>query len=576
MTKKHCQEAEVNKEGDQPKIKHAENFFHSFFQLLSKKNSGISITNVSIWLGIGIIIANTLSLLFPLTLLQIYDRVIPNKSLSTLAVLSVVVITAIICEAILRTCIAKINQWLDAKFEYQYGIENIKKIMKLPIREFTSKGIGFYLEKLEQMNDLKNFYAGQALTSIFNTPFIIIFLLLITHIGGYLVLAPITVITCIALMLYYLTPQVNKSNEEKQKNNISISNFTINTLNNIHYIKSQALESQMLRRHERLYQKKRELHHTELKKHLMQLIMQMGSQLMMILVAIVGAPLVMTNSLSIGGLAACIIISSRCVQPLNTMAQVWIQLQTAIETKTSIDNAFHFDDTNSLQNQLIGNPIEIHIDNVSILKENKLILKNINLHIHHGICIAIEGSKGLIKSVLFEALLKDTVPNQGNIYINKTNINEIPQKNLATVFSYITKDQSLYNATILENLTEFHKNRDSTALQIAEEIGLMTFVNKLPQGIHTELNISAINQMPSGIKQLITITRGLTRPSSIILFDEANAYLSIQSDKKVINLLKKIKHTKTIIIASQRQSLNNIADVKYKIEKNRLLEVQHA
>lgn len=544
-------------------------FFNTLRVLASKK----SLIWTAALLGFGIIVANLLSLIFPLALLQIYDRVIPNHSTSTLIVLVLIVISAVVCESILRISIAQINQWLDSKFEYQYGIENIRRITDLSIKNFKQRGIGFYIEKLEEIEKLKNFYAANALSSIFNIPFIIIFLGLVGHIGGALVATPIIITTLIAATLYYLTPIINKNHKQKNEINTKLSNYIINTLENMHYIKAQAIEAQMLRRYERLYESKLALNLTEWKTHILQLIRSLGGQIIMLAVAVTGAPMVINNQLSIGGLAACIILSSRCVQPLNTAAQVWIRLQTVNRAKETIETALNNQQQEAAQKTIPKPPINILFDDVAVISEKNTILQNLRLEVPFGSCIAIEGGNTILKSMLFKLLLNETNPSSGKVVLNNTQVNKIKPSAIASCFSYISKDYAIYNDTIINNLTEFDERRTALAIHISEALGLIKYIQRLPDGFDTVLNSRKILQMPVGIKQLINITRGLTKPSDIILFDEANAFLSIPADRLLIKYLDKIKHKKTLIIASQRYSLTSIADKKYKITSKTLNEV---
>ena len=102
---------------------------------------------------------------------------------------------------------------------------------------------------------------------------------------------------------------------------------------------------------------------------------------------------------------------------------------------------------------------------------------------------------------------------------------------------------------------------------------MLSYIQKLPDGMHTKLSPEKLPRIPRGISQLMTITKALARPCDIILFDEANTYLSIEADQKVILYLKKLIGKKTIILNSQRQSLNKIAEKTFYFKNKKLVEV---
>ena len=136
---------------------------------------------------------NILSLALPFTMLQIYDRILPNEAYGTAVVLVVGVGIAILLELLLRYA----RSWLLASSAANYELTTISKLvdslMKADYHHMESLGSGAIAQGLKGVGEMREVYSGQAAVAMMDLPFVMIFLGLVAYIGGPLVFIPILV-----------------------------------------------------------------------------------------------------------------------------------------------------------------------------------------------------------------------------------------------------------------------------------------------------------------------------------------------------------------------------------------------
>lgn len=520
-------------------------------------------------------IINVLSVVFPIVLLQVYDRVIPNLAVNTLILLLLGVAIALIFEVILKILRYYLSGWADAKFEFLTSCKAFKHLMECRLQEFENEGAGVHLKRLNALNLLRDFYSGQAVISVVDIPFLLLFLLLIGYISGWLIVVPISILIFFIFRLIPHLKNLQKILEANQKREDLRTNYIVETLGNIHTVKSMAMEAQMIRRYERL-QKIAAIFDHDLSIHNAKLVTLTRnlSQVMIVAVIAFGSLLVMSNQLTIGGLAACMLLSTRCMQPISTVVTVWSRLKLVTIARNDI-------------NTLLKMPIEskpnlpnidsitgkIVFDNVSFRynKNEPWIIKNLNLTIEQKEIISITGEGLAGKSTLLWLIMGILSPTAGNIFIDDKDISHYQLESLRKKIAYLPQKPILFNGTIMENLTMFQEDKyEEQAKQAAAFVGLSDTIVKLPDGYNTVVANHAIEALSRGINQRIAIARAFITEPPIVLFDEANTAIDIQGDGIIRKVLNRLVRKCTLIIVSHRPSILNLATKHYLLENSQL------
>ncbi|HBN49748.1 MAG TPA: ABC transporter ATP-binding protein, partial [Thalassospira sp.] len=248
-------------------------------------------------------VINLLSLALPVTLLQVYDRVLPHNAIPTLTLLILGVFGALVLEAALRLGRAYISSLSAAKFEHKSSQAAVGHLLATSLSDYEKTAPGLHLQRLNSLNVLRDFYAGQAIGAVIDLPFIILFLGLIAIIGGKLVLVPLGILFAFMLTAMILGRRLRRALDERSQADERRYNFIIETLTGIHTIKAMAMENLMIRRHDQLQIQCSEDDLVAARcAHAAINSSASFSMITMILVAGVGSLLVINADLTVGGL----------------------------------------------------------------------------------------------------------------------------------------------------------------------------------------------------------------------------------------------------------------------------------
>lgn len=200
------------------------------------------------------------------------------------------------------------------------------------------------------------------------------------------------------------------------------------------------------------------------------------------------------------------------------------------------------------------------------------VLENINIHVERGKTLGIIGTVGAGKTTLMNLLTRLYVVPKGKIFIDHTDINDIPLDVIRNNICYITQDNFLFSTSLKENISLFKEEyeedeiRDSTKkAKIYDEI------SRMPEELETIIGDRGVD-LSGGQKQRVVISRAFLMKSNIIIFDDTFSALDNKTEKELIANVKELTRGKTCIIISNRISDINHADEIIVLEDGKVEE----
>lgn len=525
-------------------------------------------------LAVASLFLNILGLAMPMSLLQVYDRILPNKSTGTMVLLLLSVLGALALESVLNFGRSWVTGWVGARFEHKAGCEALRRMVMTGIDNFEKEGSGVHLERMNSLSTVREFYAGQALLTILDLPFALLYLGLVYMMGGGLVLVPIVLLVAFA----FAAMQVGHSLREAIQKRIAADdrrfNFIIEVLGGIHSVKAMSMEAQMVRRYERLQEGCAEGYYRVALKSANALgVSSFFSQMTTIAVAAFGSVIVMDGNMTTGGLAACSLLAGRAMAPLQKALGVWTRFQTFLLARERLEEIFKMPPEAASDLPPLDNVRgRLELENISFRFSDKGpdIISEASIVVEEGECVAILGGNGSGKTTLLTAMQGALRPQTGRVLIDGEDVTAFEPQSVRDKIAYLPQMGVLFQGTILQNITMFRPHLEDVAVETAALLGLDEVVSTMPMGFDSSVGDGAYDSLPRGIKQRIAIARALVNNPRIVLFDEANTAVDGAGDNFLRVWLERAKGKRTLVLVTHRPSLVKLADRVYDLDHGRL------
>lgn len=533
------------------------------------------------WTGLSSIAINILALATPLVMLQVFDRILSKGSLETLTLIMSSAALAICFEALLRILRSNLSAWHAAQFEHRAMIGVASRMLAMPLHQFERLGTGAHQDNFKAVQSLKAYYSGQTFQQIVDLPFVALYIgvAALIHpwiglllLGGYLIFA---------LVVWAMGWGHRKRIVSRSESDLRRGNFLVETLANIHTLKSMSMEALMLRRYERLQEAgARAMANLAHALDIANGIGNLFSPLMSMLTGALGAYLVVKGQLTTGELAACMMLGFRALAPIQRLGPIWARHQ---QEEVMRENLAKTMTEPELPRRTIATSTEQpHADSAPSLKlehvsyqfpgaEHKL-LDDISLEIKPGECIAIHGDNGCGRTTLLHLLCGMISPTQGKVLLDNQDLRQMEPDILHKRIAYLPQRSHMFEGTLLENITVFDTKRTDPALDMARALRIDAFVSKMQRGWDTQVGDASSESMPPGHRQRIAIVRALSAGSEILLFDDASAAVDAAGESFLLEHLKAIKGKRMIVIVSQRPSMQRLADRSVTLVDGKLVE----
>lgn len=502
---------------------------------------------------------NLFVLATPLFTMNVYDRVIPNNAIETLWMFTFGVIVVYLIDIFLKFTRTYLLEIAAKKSDIIISSIVFEKVLDLTL-ESHPKSVGAFASNLKDFDSIRSFLTNATLTVLIDIPFTILFLLLIGYIGGTLVLIPLVISIAILSYAFAIKNPLQKSIESTHQAAAQKNGILIETLQNIETIKVLGLAGKMQWNYE---ESTGEIANKSLKSRLLSSsipnVTAFLVQLNTILCILYGVYLINDFELTMGGLIAIIILSSRTVAPLGQAASLITNYEDAKTSYEAIDSII----TRPVERpkakefirreNIIGN---IEFRNVTFTYPDTQIavLNDVSFTINKGEKVAILGRIGSGKSTIAKLLLKLYEPQSGSILIDGIDIKQLDPADLRKSIGYIPQEIHLFQGTIKENiLNNYRYYTDEEMLEVSKIGGVDEFVKTHPLGYEMPIGERGVG-LSGGQKQTVGIARALLSDANTLLFDEPTNAMDQTTETNTINKLKSVIEDKTLFLVTQKMS----------------------
>lgn len=270
-----------------------------------------------------------------------------------------------------------------------------------------------------------------------------------------------------------------------------------------------------------------------------------------------GSKLILNGSITVGDFVAFNTYITLFVNPVNWIPGLISKFKRAQVSYKRLDKLLNLEkediEIGKTYDELIGN-IEIRDLSFEYPENVVPVLNNINLSISKGETLGIIGTIGSGKTTLMNLLLRLYTVEDGKIFIDGKDINEIPLKQLRDSIVYITQDNFLFSTTLKENINLFKDIYEDEEIEESTKKSMIyDEIMNMNDGIDTVIGERGID-LSGGQKQRVVISRAFLNKSNIIIFDDTFSALDNKTEKSVLENVRELTGDKTCIIVSNRIS----------------------
>lgn len=511
---------------------------------------------------------NIFALGLPIFILQVYDRVLPNLGLTTMQFLVVGLIAVMLLDFFLKTARASVTTYTGARFEHLARVSAVDHILRTPQDVYESDTPGVYLDKVNAIGVVKDFYSSQIGTLMIDLPFAIFFLGMIWFLGGIMVAVPLGLLCLFGIMAALVGSNLRKAVDNRSQVDNRRYDFLIEIINGIHTVKAQAFKNLLQRRFDPLQEMSaRAVRSVAMQSSIAQSLGSTFGQLNMACVIGTGAVLVIDGALSAGELAACTLLSGRAMQPLQSAMGLWTNFQTI---RVACDNAVSVlelpaEDLRNMPDmpKILGD-LEFRDVTFGYAGMDEPLIKNLTLNVKAGEMIGIEGENSSGRSTLLKLMIGLIRPTHGQVLLDGHDLAKHKSQSYRKQMAFLSADADVYSGTILDNMTYFRGGKYiGKAIKIAKQLGIDEEIKRLPEGYGTQVGDGAGGILPAGFIQRITIIRAMVDDPKVVLFDNANNGLDSNSDNTLMEYMRSLHGKATVILVTSRPSWLRMADHRY-------------
>jgi len=518
------------------------------------------------------------ALVTPLFFQVVVDKVLVHQSLSTLDVLVFALIVVSLFEAFLGGLRAYVLAHTTSRIDVTLGARLFRHMLNLPIAYFEARRIGDTVARVRELETIRNFLTGSALTSVIDAFFIVVFLAVMFYYAPFLTWIVIGSIPFYIALTFFVTPTLRKRIEEKFHRGAENQAFLVENINGIETVKASAIEPQMRRRWEEQLAAyvKASFKATNLNNIASQTA-QVISKITMALTLYFGAHMVIAGDLTVGMLVAFNMLSGRVTGPILRLAQLWQELQQigvsverlgdVLNTKSEINNSQNRARMPEIKGEVIFDTVSFRYQ-----PDTPLILDNISLNIKAGEIIGLVGASGSGKSTLTKLVQRLYVPEKGRILIDGIDISMVDPAWLRRQIGVVLQENFLFNKSIQENIALADPGLSiEQIIDAAKLAGAHEFIVQLPQGYDTIIGERGCT-LSGGQRQRLAIARALVTNPRLLIFDEATSALDYESESIIQKNMKHIAKGRTVFIIAHRLSTVYDANRIFVMDKGSIIE----
>ncbi len=515
---------------------------------------------------IASLVVNILALAGILFTRQVYDRVIPAESYPTLYVLFSGVFVAIIFGFVMRKLRTRVTDLLGKRADLRISDRVFGHALRIK-NTHRPRSTGTFISQIRELDSVRELLTSTTVTAFADMPFFFLFCIVFWYIAGSLVWVPIAAVILMILPGLLAQGKLRAYANQAMRESALRNAMLVEAIQGNEDIKTLQAEQR--------FQAQWNNYNAvaaDVNLRLRSLISTLNSWTQSVqtaafaVIVLFGAPMVMDGELSTGSLIAASILGGRMIAPMAGITQILSRWQQAKVALNGINQLMELPVDHPVgQKKVHKSALQGHyqIKNAHFTyhaEQQNASLTIKNLEINPGETIAVLGRNGAGKSTLLQVLSGLLEPKDGTVTIDGVSLGHIDPADVRRDIGLMGQNSGLFHGTIRDNLTlGAPLATDDELMRALNMTGALSFIQKIPTGLDYVIAEGG-RGLSGGQRQSLLLSRLFLRNPHIALLDEPTSALDEVTEKQFIAALNEWRKGKTVVIATHKMSIVNLAD----------------
>ena len=534
---------------------------------------------------IASVLINVLALIGSLYVMNVYDRVIPNRAYETLWVLSIGVLAANVFELLARTIRAKLTDIAGKKADLIISAAIFRRVMAMDLAQKPASS-GSYANNLRDFESVREFMTSATLLALVDLPFVLLFVFVMWLVAGPLALIPLLTIPLVVAAGLIAQIPLARYTSASMREGSQRQGLAVEAVEGLETLKAHNATNWAQQRWER-YTAATAAISMKLKDwsngvvHFSVLVQQANT----VCLVVYGTYLIHYENpaarITMGALIACVILSGRALAPLSQVAGLMVRFQQArvalggLDAIVSRPTEHHVDRAGVSLNQIRG---ELRFDGVSYRygtpqMPGPRVLQELSITVRPGEKVAVLGRIGSGKSTLLRLASGLYAAAEGTVLLDGVDMRQIDPADVRAQVSLLSQQPRLFMGTLRENLDMGRMDRlsnDDELIAALGRFGLDRMAQQHPLGLNMPIGEDG-HGLSGGQKQIVALARLTLRAPKVVLLDEPTSGLDDMTERAVLVALTEWAADRTLIVVTHRPQVLPFVDRVIVVDQGRVV-----
>lgn len=512
----------------------------------------------------------------PLFMMVVYSTIIPSGAQDTLLYLGIGSVLALCVAFFFMRQRARILSYIAGRIEYLFGATILQQVFKMSPAYTERASVGSQTSRLQSFEAIRDLFIGPLASTVLESPATLILLIALSIINPIALLVFAIMASVYGLLYWIFSVPTRDRVAAVSKASTKRNEFLVEMITKMRVVRECGAQTLWL---ERFREISANATMASFKAEQMSSLLVGVSYFVMmlsaLLIVVATVPAVLMQTVSSGALIASMMLMWRVLTPIQTIFTNMTRIERVRSATRQIDGLMKIQgESQGSASSLIARGLEGSVEFARVSFRYSLnvdpALIGVEFKVAPGEMVAISGPNGGGKSTLLKLILGMYQPQAGAILIDNVDVRQLDPIELRRMIGYAPQDIQLFRATIAQNLRLAKPDAsDDEVYQALDMAGALEQVLALPRGMEYRVGDNT-NDLPSSLKQKLSLARAYLTRAPILLFDEPGAGLDEMGDRKFMETMRALKGKATVIFISHRPSHIRLADTLLVLDKGYL------